>query len=270
MDEDAATPATYVLAGLWVSIYVAMLAVQGSFETRVGLLSFGRIHQSTAHLFGDFTAMEVSSGQVWRTVTATMIHFSLAHLLINLIGLWNLGRIIESWYGSAQFLAVYVLIGFLGNMAAAAARILLHTKLNVECAGGSSILFGFVGLIAVVGWRSKTRFGDYVRHMMIGKLLIYGVLLGIAARDVLDSYGHAGGALAGAVLGFSHRVLIRTATTAFAKVVGLAALASLVTVGVIQGRVAFVEVRTSQKLHAEIARRGNIVRTVEEKSTTIF
>ena len=53
---------------------------------------------------------------------------------------------------------------------------------------------------------------------MVG-LLIATAVLGRMV-PIIDNWGHAGGALTGAAIGFAHRILIRTAQRPVAKWVG--------------------------------------------------
>ena len=213
---------------MWVAVYVAMNVVQGGFRWEMGPLGPGVILSPIADEFGSLTAREVATGQVWRTITATFVHLSLIHLACNLSCLIACGRLLNSWYGGPQFFCLYLAIAAVGNGLAVAGRYLLRGGLDTPCAGGSSVMFGFIALIAVVGWRSKTRFGDYVRREMVTKLFFFGVVIGIVGRNVLDNYGHAGGAIAGALAGFLHRPLVRWYDRRIARVVAFVAAAGIV------------------------------------------
>ena len=46
--------------------------------------------------------------QVWRLVTATLLHDGPWHILMNMLFLWMVGREMESFYGMWDFLALYV------------------------------------------------------------------------------------------------------------------------------------------------------------------
>ena len=230
LGEPTRTLATWFLVAIWIAVYVAMNVVQGGFRSEMGSLGPGVIDSRVASEFGSLTARQVASGQVWRTITATFIHLSLLHLACNLSCLIAFGRLLNSWYGGPQFVCLYLAIAALGNGLAVSGRFLLRGNLDIPCAGGSSVMFGLIALIAVVGWRSKTRFGDYVRHQMVTKLFFFGVCIGIVGRNVLDNYGHAGGALAGALAGFAHRALVRSFDRAIAWVIGFV-LAAIVISG---------------------------------------
>ena len=61
--------------------------------------------------FGDLTLRELGQGQVWRLITCNFIHFSLIHLALNLLAMYQLGSMVEEWYGSHQFVFIYALLG---------------------------------------------------------------------------------------------------------------------------------------------------------------
>jgi membrane associated rhomboid family serine protease len=229
-------PATYGLAAGWIAVYLAMLAVQGgSAGAKAGFLGFGAIDPSITELFGDLTGRDFARGQVWRVVTATFIHFGAAHLVMNLIGMIQLGRLMEPWYGGRQFLAICLGLGGAGNLlgvgmrqAVAAGRAWLQAHgmaralpaalaggppgmaQNIHAGGGSTVILGLIGLGLVVGWRSRTRVGAFLRDQMVA-FLVFTALIGIVGMKIVDNYGHAGGAIAGAALGFFHRGLVRSA-----------------------------------------------------------
>ena len=99
-------------------------------------------------------------------------------------------------------------------MLAAGAKMLLAARFpgnpafqDLPSAGGSVVLVGLVALLAVVGWRSRSRFGDYIRAQMVG-FLAFTAILGVMIPNI-DNFGHAGGAVIGALVGFAHRPMLR-------------------------------------------------------------
>src|SRR4051794_15480228 len=149
---------TLTLAALWVVVFALMQWRQGVFHPSTNPLRFGLIDVATSHQFGDATRGELAVGQVWRAVTSTFIHYSILHLALNLFGFLQLGILVEEWYGSAQFLAIYLLIGGLGNLLAWVGRPVAG-GLDVHSGGGSTVVFGLIGLCAVVGLRLRTAEG---------------------------------------------------------------------------------------------------------------
>ncbi len=233
-------PATWSLAASWVLVFALMhLAQWGQPAPPANPASPAArdaIATTTSHRFGDMTWADVARGEPWRALTATFVHFSLLHLGMNLASLVMLGRLIEPWYGPGPFLATCLAIGGLGNLVGGALRQLaamawaglatsglgrtwpgLVDRLGlggpsnpafIHTGGGSTIVLGLLGLGAVVGWRSRTRIGSFLRDQMVG-LLGFTALLGIVLHRLVDNYGHAGGAVVGAAIGFLHRPLIR-------------------------------------------------------------
>lgn len=219
-------PATMTLCALWIVVFLAMLLTQGGLQQNGDLIS-GGVSALTGDRFGSVTSAQVYAGQWWRALTATFIHYSLIHLVVNTAGLYQIGPLIESWYGSATFLGLYAVLGLGGNLIAALSRPWIARQLqgiatipDYPCGGGSGVLCGLVALLAVVGWRSKSRFGDYLKAQMLG-VLGFTAVLGILLPNV-DNFGHAGGAIAGALVGLSHRRLLRLVGRPSARALGVA------------------------------------------------
>jgi rhomboid protease GluP len=242
LSEDVReNPGTLALGVSWIVVFVVMLLVQSRHPIpaapgpKFEPLSVSTV---TSHRFGDMTWMEVRQGEPWRLVTATFVHFGLIHLALNGLALLNLGRLVEPWYRTGPFLAICLAIGGLGNLIGGSLRQLVAVArpwlasqasshhwpglierflrgqggpaapVSIHTGGGSTILLGLLTLAAVVGWRSKTRIGAHLQKQMI-ILLALTAALGAAMSNLVDNYGHLGGALAGAAIGLIDRPLHR-------------------------------------------------------------
>lgn len=210
-------PGTSILAASWVVVYLVMVLAQWQGWTPspeksadAGPLGIGAISQQTGQMFGAWNSAEILCGQVWRTILATFVHFGLIHIALNMFGMIQLGQLIEEWYGPKLLIAIVILIGFLGNGMASLARPLIGSNnpavLMITSGGGSTVVFGLIGLIAVVGLRSRSRMGKYLYNQMIG-LLVFNLMIGLTIPQI-DNYAHAGGALAGALIGRLHYTMI--------------------------------------------------------------
>ena len=231
-------PATWTLAASWVVVFAALHFVQwrdGVPMPDGGFANPLAVSAQVGHRFGDLTWADVRHGEAWRLVTATFIHFSIVHVGMNAFGMVKLGQLMEPWYGSGPFLALCLAIGGLGNLvgglirqaialgrsALAGTRVAqawpawfevdavdgVNRSFLIHSGGGSTILLGLLGLGAVVGWRSKTRIGSFLRDQMVA-LLGFTAVLGFLLMNLIDNYGHAGGAIVGAGFGFIHRPLL--------------------------------------------------------------
>ena len=115
------SPATIVLAALWVIIFLAMLVAQVTSGLGMSPRKF-LLGLQVGHRFGDMTIRELFAGEVWRAVTSTFVHYGLLHIGLNIVAFYLIGSMIESWYGPGQFVAIYVLTGGGGNILSALVR----------------------------------------------------------------------------------------------------------------------------------------------------
>jgi membrane associated rhomboid family serine protease len=230
-------PATTALAGLWVAVYAAMLLSRNmALAPGGGLVGPGGIDTATTWKFGDATAYAIGrDGQFWRAETAAFIHYSLLHIGMNLVALVQLGRMVESMYGPGPTLLIASVIAFAANIVASFGRIALKDSPETHFGGGSSVIMGLVGLLAIVGWRSRTAIGRFIARQMFAATAFI-VILGIAL-PVVDNYGHACGILAGVLIGLFHRRLIRLSDGPGGRLCGQIAVASFVLAAGLQYRV---------------------------------
>ena len=198
------------------------------------LLYGGFIDPSISHGFGDVTPWGLYGGQLWRTVTATFVHFNLLHLILNLVAFVQLGRAVESWYGTKLFPLIYVVLGAASNLSANLLRpwIAGPEALQVHSGGGSTVVLGLIGLVTVVGWRNPSEFSRRARHWLAA-ILIGNFALGLVVPHI-DNLGHAAGAAVGGLIGLLDRRLIRLAPTSLATLLGVLGAVVLLGSGVAQ------------------------------------
>lgn len=104
----ATAPATYVLVGINVAVFVAMVlrGVSPISPTPEQLMQWGANNAGSV-LIND---------QWWRIITAMFVHVGIIHLATNMWCLWNLGLLAEPLMGSFGVVAAYVLTGAAGNL----------------------------------------------------------------------------------------------------------------------------------------------------------
>ena len=66
-------------------------------------------------VFG-LSAQGVSHGMLWQFLTHQFLHASFFHLLVNMLGLWFAGRILENLLGGWRFLLFYLACGISGGI----------------------------------------------------------------------------------------------------------------------------------------------------------
>jgi membrane associated rhomboid family serine protease len=197
-------PATCSLCLAWLVVFFAMTYRHVTSGAPLTALQWLVIGFGGGESFGDLTVADLSRGQIWRIITCNFIHYSAIHIGLNLVALYQLGSLLESWYGSYQLLFIYGLTGGGGNLLSAMARVWFRSWREVHSAGGSVAIMGMVGLCAMAGWRSGSQEGKRLgRLMLIFIALTAG--LGAVFPHFIDNWGHGGGLIVGLVLGVGHR-----------------------------------------------------------------
>lgn len=130
--------------------------------------------------------------QPWRLFTAMWLHWTPYHLLSNMTFLYLTGRIIEDIFGHFRFLMIYLVSGFIGDIAAS-----YLVSPNTVSAGASTALFGIMLAGATLRWTTGAY--GYGKSMM--ELFISNIVMDLFMPNI-SIMGHLGGAVAGFVLGF--------------------------------------------------------------------
>ena len=94
--------------------------------------------------FGPVYACGVAHGEYYRLFTAMFMHYGALHLLMNMYALWILGRTLEAFLGPARFLALYLVAGLGGNVAA------YVFQPHALSAGASTAIFGLFAALFLV------------------------------------------------------------------------------------------------------------------------
>jgi rhomboid protease GluP len=199
-------PATSSICLSWIIVFAAMTGNQLASGAplpadRWLLWGFGG-----GEPFGDLSLDDLARGQVWRVVTCNFVHYSLVHIALNLLAMYQLGGLLESWYGSYHLLFVYGLTGGGGNLLSASIRWWSRSSREVHSAGGSTAIMGLIGLCAIAGWLSK----DAERRRLSRLMLIFIAATAEIGRrwpQFIDNWGHGCGLIMGLVIGLAHRRL---------------------------------------------------------------
>ncbi|MEH0842948.1 rhomboid family intramembrane serine protease [Micromonospora sp. CPCC 205711] len=130
----------------------------------------------------------VAAGEWYRLVTAMFLHYGLVHLLLNMWALWVLGRDLEALLGPMRFLALYLVAGLGGNVAA-----FLFSTPNAASAGASTAIFGLFAAVFVIMRRLGRDTSSIVPILVINLVFTFTVP-GISVP------GHIGGLVVGALM----------------------------------------------------------------------
>jgi len=217
--EGAGAKVTKLIIGLNVAVYVAELAQGGGVY---GL-------QSTIYEKGVLWAPFVAQGDYWRLLTAAFLHYGPFHLLLNMLGLYWFGSLLEQRLGSGRFLLIYVVSGLAGS---AGALVLDPLKPTV---GASGAIFGILGAGLVLERQRDYVFGGSALGVIVANLVL------TFAWPNISIGGHIGGLIGGAaaVLALSR---LGRGHAAYGRA-GLAGIAAIVAVGILSVALAYWKAR---------------------------
>jgi len=145
----------------------------------------------------DGTFIGVGSGEWWRVFTVVLTHASWLHIGMNMLVLFQLGNIVEHFYGVGRYAFILILSTFF----ASGLSLILdpETQLSV---GASGMIFGLFGAMVVAGKKMPV---DY--KQVLGYLVI-NLIIGFTLPNI-DWHAHVGGLLGGALAAFILRAYPR-------------------------------------------------------------
>ena len=137
-------------------------------------------------------------GQYWRVATYSFLHFNGAHLFVNVLLLFWVGRIVESWVGIAYAAAIYV-----SSVLSSAAVILLFHNLHPKAGatvGASGGIFGLLAAGLIISHHHSAGSLDREKRLRTWLWIAFLAGLGISFLPGISMAGHVGGLIGGTLL----------------------------------------------------------------------
>jgi membrane associated rhomboid family serine protease len=188
--EQATRPrriATWALVGINAAVAAVIAVAYGSTSDPAVVIRAGGALRGA-----------IDAGEWWRLVATTAVHIGVVHLVLNLLALFAIGRWCESIFGGRAVAAIYVA----GGLAGAAASYLIGAA--PVSAGASGAIFGVLGALMVELVLYRRTYRRAWQSGMMGALLIaVAAQLALGYSFPQDQWAHAGGFVAGAVLGLA-------------------------------------------------------------------
>lgn len=138
-------------------------------------------------------ALEGLASQPWRLFTPMLLHFSVLHILFNLLWWADLGRLIERFQSSTQLLMITLVTAAVSNVAQ-----FLHT--GPMFGGLSGVVYGLLGYLWIYG-RVNPGAGYPLRPEIVLFMLAWLVICFVGLSDVVANAAHLAGLVSGCVLG---------------------------------------------------------------------
>ena len=181
---SSAAPFTFLMVAVSVAVYA--------------LMTFGMEHVITGPLLiSEYirpALPEIRAGQWWRLVTPVFLHFSIFHIVFNMLWTWELGRIVE-WRQGAWLLSILICaVGVVSNLA----QYLVSGPLFGGMSGVIYGLFGYIWIQSLTNPRFRVRLNPVIIQLMLGWFVLCwsGLLekfFGLAVANTAHSAGLASG-----------------------------------------------------------------------------
>ncbi|MEV7237640.1 rhomboid family intramembrane serine protease [Streptomyces sp. NPDC051020] len=205
VSRTAVPVVTFVLMGLNIVAYLGELVRPGIVD-RFGMLGAGLVgphggqYMYESGDFPGFHAIGVVDGEWYRLLTGAFLHlppgsalfgalpFGVLHILFNMYGLWNLGRVVEEQLGRGRYLALYLLSALGGSV------LVYLVAPDALTVGASGAIFG----LAAAFWVINRRLG---RDMQAVNRFMAQFLIWMLISAWFTSWqGHLGGLLTGGIV----------------------------------------------------------------------
>ena len=176
-----------------ITLVVALLVVFG-----IELATHSVGNEASLLKLGGLPDNGALHGQYWRVATYSFLHFSSAHLLVNVLLLFWVGRTVENWVGIAYTAAIYV-----SSVLSSAAVILLFHNLHPKAGatvGASGGIFGLLAAALIISHRHSAGALDRESRLRTWLWITFLAGLGISFLPGISMAGHVGGLIGGMLL----------------------------------------------------------------------
>ncbi len=153
-------------------------------------LGLGQVIFNSLH----FPALDGQQWQVWRWFTHAFLHFSVLHIVFNLLWWWQLGGDIEQKLGVRKLLEIFLI-------SAAVSGTGQYWLAGANFGGLSGVVYALVGYLWIVTWL-RPEAGLDMPKPIVGFMLVWLVLGFVQPFMAIANMAHLAGLLSGMVLGF--------------------------------------------------------------------
>lgn len=144
----------------------------------------------------------INDGQYWRLLSAMFLHGDgtvggdVLHLGLNLLAIYQIGRLYELMFGTRRYLLIYFVSGL-------AASITSYVHAAGASVGASGAIFGILGAFIFSVWRSPRWRHERAARSIVRQLIFLIIAnIAIGARiPQIDLAAHLGGLVTGLLLG---------------------------------------------------------------------
>ncbi len=139
-------------------------------------------------------------------ISSMFLHANIIHLLINLYALYIIGPQLESFFGKAKYLTIYLVSGIVGGLVS-----MLFLGDNVVTVGASGSIFGLLGAFIYFGYHYRVYLGTVIKSQII-PILVLNLIIGLAISGI-DMGAHIGGFIGGFITAKAVGIKYKTTTS---------------------------------------------------------
>lgn len=141
-----------------------------------------------------FPAYSGQQWQIWRWVSHSLLHFSVMHIVFNMLWWWQLGGDIERRLGTFKLLQIYLLSAAVSG----AGQFWVE---GANFGGLSGVVYALLGYVWLLGSRAPEK-GVSLQKPVIVFMLVWLVLGFVQPYMAIANTAHLAGLLCGVALGF--------------------------------------------------------------------
>ena len=190
LKNSLTTTLIVVISGFFIIANYAPTVTWGGLNLQENLLLINKA------VFNDNQIHGVFAGEWWRVLTVVLTHASWIHLGMNMLVFFQLGNIVENFYGRARYAFI-----LLASALAASFLTLWLDPVNQPSVGASGMIFGLFGVMLITGKRMGV---DY--RQVLG-LLVLNIVFSFVPG--VDWHAHAGGFIGGLLAAFDLQAIPR-------------------------------------------------------------
>jgi len=145
--------------------------------------------------FLHFPAETSQQWQLWRWVSHAFLHFSVLHIVFNLLWWWQFGGDIEKHLGSWKLIQIFIVSAALSG----AGQFWVE---GANFGGLSGVVYALVGYLWMLGWRAPQA-GLGIPKPLVGFMLVWLILGFIQPFMAIANSAHLAGLVTGVVMGLN-------------------------------------------------------------------
>lgn len=191
---------TAALFASLIGVFTAQVALSGSVHNALG------IPEPVLRWLGANASLwTIADTRLETLVTSCFLHASVLHLALNLLALYQVGRLVERSIGPARFFPLYLVSGVVASATSAIWGRFFGQTLSV---GASGAICGVIGAAIVLGVRTEGWRSELTLRMALWLAALLIVPLGRYLRGdfvAVDNAAHVGGTFAGIVVASTWR-----------------------------------------------------------------